>query len=84
MPRLRDHVDWGHIFLMALMFAFSLPGLATFAMLNRLGRATFAAGFPPEWIDYMVATPWLLLVFGVCFGAGHHAGLSQGRAQNSK
>ncbi len=48
MDRLRDHVDWMHIFLVALTFTFTLHGLATFVMLNRVGRTTFAGGFPPD------------------------------------
>lgn len=77
MGRLRDHVDWTHVFLMLLTFAFTVRAVAAFVMVNSGADARFA----PEPFHYAIAAIWTLLTFGLCFGAGHHAGLSQGRAE---
>lgn len=80
MSRLRDHVDWSHVFLMLLTFALTVRAVASFVTVNSGGDASFE----PETLHYMVAAIWTLWGFGLCFGAGHHAGVSQGRAEKGK
>jgi hypothetical protein len=62
---------------MLLTFAITVWVGAVFVMVN-LGQDPILS---PDLFHYSVAALWTLWAFGLCFGAGHHAGLSQGRAE---
>lgn len=85
MRKLLGHLGCLGVFVVAMPFAIALHGLATFARLNRLGdRAFFSLGSSPEWVDYFMAAPFLVLVCWLFFAAGRDIGLSQGRAEGGK